>query len=266
MGDLENTNIMSLTTKIEGGVAYITLNRPEKFNSVNRELALGLQQFLDECMRDDNVRSIYLTGAGKAFCAGQDLAEVVDPDGPELKSIVHGHYNPIIERIRGLAKPVVAAVNGVAAGAGANIALACDIVVASEHASFIQAFSKIGLIPDSGGTFFLPRLIGFQKALAIAMLGDKIDAVEAEKLGMIYKYFPADTFEASSKAIAQQLATMPTFALGQTKFAYQASMTNTLDKQLALEEQYQTMCGEKNDFSEGVNAFLEKRKPIFSGK
>lgn len=257
---------MSILTSIEQGVAYITLNRPDKFNSVNRDLALSLQKFLDDCKKDATVRAIYITGAGKAFCAGQDLGEVVDPNGPELKSIVHGHYNPIIERLRNLEKPVVVAVNGVAAGAGANIALAGDIVVASENASFIQAFSKIGLVPDSGGTYFLPRLIGFQKALAIAMLGDKIDAKEAERLGMIYKYFPADTFEASSKAIAQQLAQMPTVALVQTKFAFNQSMTNNLTKQLAVEEELQTLCGETDDFNEGVAAFLEKRPPVFKGK
>lgn len=257
---------MSLKTHIDNGVAYITLNRPDKFNSVNRELALGLQKFLDDCMKDDNVRAVYLTGEGKAFCAGQDLGEVVDPEGPELKSIVHGHYNPIIERIRNLSKPVVAAVNGVAAGAGANIALACDIVVASENAAFIQAFSKIGLIPDSGGTYFLPRLIGLQKAMALTMLGDKVDAAEAERLGMIYKYFPAETFEAEAKAIVQKLAAMPTVALAQTKLALNKSMSNDLSRQLALEEEYQTLCGETADFEEGVNAFLEKRTPVFTGK
>src|SRR5690606_35210239 len=166
------------------------------------EMALALQQELDKCMRDESVRAIYLTGSGKAFCAGQDLAEAVDPDGPELRSIVHGHYNPIIERIRTIEKPVVAAVNGVAAGAGANIALACDIVVAAESASFLQAFSKIGLIPDSGGTFFLPRLIGLQKASALMMLGDKVPAQEAERLGMVYKVFNDAEFSTKSRDIA----------------------------------------------------------------
>lgn len=179
---------MNLVVKsIEQNVAYLTLNRPDKFNSFNREMALALQSELNACMRDDTVRALCLTGEGKAFCAGQDLSEAVDPDGPTLRSIVHGHYNPIITRIRLLEKPVIAAVNGVAAGAGANIALACDIVVAKESAAFIQAFSKIGLIPDSGGTFFLPRLVGFQRASALMMLGEKVLAPEAERIGMIRK-------------------------------------------------------------------------------
>mgnify|MGYP006299741603 CR=1 FL=1 len=157
-----------------GNVAKITLNRPDKYNSFNREMALALQGRLDECKKDEEVRAIYLTGAGKAFCAGQDLQEVVGEDAPPLTKILSEHYNPIVSRIREIEKPIVAAVNGVAAGAGANIALACDVVVAAKSANFIQAFSKIGLIPDSGGTFFLPRLIGWQRASAIMMLGDKI--------------------------------------------------------------------------------------------
>lgn len=256
---------MSILTYIERNVAFIYLNRPEKYNAVNRELAVSLQKYLDECMRNDEVRAVYLSGSGKAFCSGQDLAEVVDPEGPELRSIVHGHYNPIIERIRTIEKPVVCAVNGIAAGAGANIALACDIVVASDQASFVQAFSKIGLIPDSGGTFTLPRLIGWQKASALMMLGDKVDAQEAERIGMIYKYFPALEFEEESKKIAYQLANMPTKAFAYTKLALNESANNTLSKQLAVEEAYQTKCGETNDFEEGVNAFLEKRPPVYKG-
>lgn len=256
----------TIITSVEQGVAFLTLNRPEKFNSFNREMALALQHELDKCMRDDSIRAVYLTGAGKAFCAGQDLAEAVDPDGPELRSIVHGHYNPIIERIRTIEKPVIAAVNGVAAGAGANIALACDVVVAKESASFIQAFSKIGLIPDSGGTFFLPRLIGFQKASALMMLGDKVSAQEAERLGMIYKYFADDVFDAESRQIAVNLAKMPTKALGLTKLALNDSLKHSLTQQLAIEEEYQDLCGKTNDFDEGIAAFLEKRLPEFSGK
>jgi len=255
-----------LIATYENNIAYLTLNRPEKFNSFNREMALALQQELDKCMRDDNVRAVYLTGSGKAFCAGQDLAEAIDPDGPELRSIVHGHYNPIIERIRTIEKPVVCAVNGVAAGAGANIALACDVVVAKESANFIQAFSKIGLIPDSGGTFFLPRLIGFQKASALMMLGDKISAEEASQMGMIYKYFSDDAFEAESKKLVETLAKLPTKALGFTKLALNESIKNSLSQQLQVEEDYQDLSGKTDDFTEGIAAFLEKRPAVFIGQ
>src|SRR5690349_17954847 len=185
----------SILFTIEGGIATITLNRPDKLNSFNREMALLLQQKLDECA-DQAIRCVYLTGAGKGFCAGQDLAEVVDPEGPGMQRILSEHYNPNITRIRNLAKPVVAAVNGVAAGAGANIALACDIVVATQSASFIQAFSKLGLIPDSGGTFTLPRLIGWQKASALMMLSAKVPAAAAEAMGMVYNVYLDGNVEA----------------------------------------------------------------------
>src|SRR6188768_776354 len=183
----------SILFEIKNSVGIITLNRPDKLNSFNREMALQLHEKLDEC-KGKEVRCVYITGAGKGFSAGQDLAEVVDPNGPGMVRILSEHYNPIIIRIRNIEKPVIAAVNGVAAGAGANIALCCDVVVAAASASFIQAFSKIGLIPDSGGTFTLPRLIGFQKASALMMLGEKVDAIEAERIGMIYKYFPDEDF------------------------------------------------------------------------
>jgi len=179
----------SVLFEIKNNIGFITLNRPDKLNSFNREMALLLQNKLDECASLKEVRAVYITGAGKGFCAGQDLAEVVDPEGPGMDTILSEHYNPIITRIRNIPKPVVAAVNGVAAGAGANIALCCDIVVASVSASFIQAFSKIALIPDSGGTYTLPRLIGWQKASALMLLGDKVSAMEAEKMGMLYKVF-----------------------------------------------------------------------------
>lgn len=256
----------TVITRIENNIAYLSLNRPEKFNSFNREMALALQQELDKCRQDDAIRVLYLTGEGKAFCAGQDLGEAVDPNGPELQSIVRDHYNPIIERIRNIEKPVIAAVNGVAAGAGANIALACDVVVAKESASFIQAFSKIGLIPDSGGTFFLPRLIGFQRASALMMLGDKVGAADAERIGMIYKYFADDVFDVESKKIATTLAQMPTRALGYTKLALNQSYQHSLSQQLATEETYQALSGKTEDFNEGIAAFLEKRQPVFKGK
>jgi 2-(1,2-epoxy-1,2-dihydrophenyl)acetyl-CoA isomerase len=203
----------SILFEINNNIAFITLNRPEKFNSFNREMALSLQKRLQEADANKEVRGVYITGAGKAFCAGQDLAEVVDVNGPGMEKILVEHFNPIVTLIRNLNKPVVAAVNGVAAGAGANIALCCDIVVAAESSSFIQAFSKIGLIPDSSGTFFLPRLVGFQKASALMMLGDKINATDAEKMGMIYKVFPDSSFAEESMKLAATLAALPTKAL-----------------------------------------------------
>jgi len=257
----------SIQLHIENGVAQVTLNRPETFNSFNREMALLLQNTLDECDTNQEVRAIILTGNGKAFCAGQDLNEVTSPElNPGFRKILEEHYNPIIERIRAIEKPIVAAVNGVAAGAGANIALACDIVVAVENTSFIQAFSKIGLIPDSAGTFFLPRLIGFQKASALMMLGDKVSVEEAERLGMLYKVYSADTFIEETNKLALKLAQMPTKALGLTKRLLNQSMVNTLEEQLSVESDLQIEAAESEDYAEGVNAFIQKRKPIFKGK
>lgn len=257
----------SIQLKIENNIACITLNRPEVFNSFNREMALQLQDILDDCKTNDDVRAIVLTGNGKAFCAGQDLKEVTSPElNPGFKTILEEHYNPIILKIRHIEKPIIAAVNGVAAGAGANIALACDIVLAHEKASFIQAFSLIGLIPDSGGTFFLPRLIGFQKASALAMLGDKISAQEAEKLGMVYKVIPDEVFEEDVQKTAIKLANMPTKALGFIKQLFNQSLTNTLESQLDLESKLQIEAAQTDDYAEGVSAFINKRSPIFKGK
>ena len=257
----------SILIKIENQVAYITLNRPDVFNSFNREMALLLQSILDDCEHNNDVRSIVITGNGKAFCAGQDLKEVTSPElNPGFKKILEEHYNPIITRIRAINKPVIAAVNGVAAGAGANIALSCDLVVASNKASFIQAFSKIGLIPDSGGTFFLPRLIGFQKATALMMLGDKVTAEEAEELGMIFKVISSESFNEEVEKLAIKLANMPTKALGLIKELLNKSIINTLEQQLELEGKLQIKAALSEDYTEGVNAFMEKRKPIFKGK
>ncbi|WP_298353269.1 enoyl-CoA hydratase-related protein [uncultured Dokdonia sp.] len=257
----------SIQKSIENGVATLTFNRPEVFNSFNREMAFLLQDELDACNKDTQVRAIILTGSGKAFCAGQDLKEITDPElNPGFKKILEEHYNPIIEKIRAIEKPIIAAVNGVAAGAGANIALACDIVIAHEKVSFIQAFSKIGLVPDSAGTFFLPRLIGFGKASALMMLGDKISATEAEKMGMIYKVTTLDEFNNTVTSTAMTLAQMPTKAIGLTKRLLNVSMTNNLEDQLALEGKLQIEASESEDFKEGVDAFVNKRRPVFKGK
>jgi 2-(1,2-epoxy-1,2-dihydrophenyl)acetyl-CoA isomerase len=256
----------SINFEIRDQIAFITLNRPDKLNSFTREMSLLLQNRLDECSSLHEVRAVYITGAGKAFSAGQDLAEVTDPEGPGLTNVLREQYNPIVTRIRNLPKPVVAAVNGVAAGAGANIALCCDIVVAAQSASFIQAFSKIGLIPDSGGTYFLPRLVGWQKATAIAMLGDKIGAVEAERIGMVYKVYDNDEFGGASRALTAVLAQLPTRALAFTKHAFNYSATNSFEAQLMLEDELQQKAGKSKDYAEGVNAFLGKRPPLFKGE
>lgn len=263
---LQTLHMSSILFEIKNSIAFITLNRPDKFNSFNREMALLLQSKLDECASLHEIRCVYITGAGKAFSAGQDIGELVGDDKIELAQILSEHYNPIVKRIRNLPKPVIAAVNGVAAGAGANIALCCDIVVASESASFIQAFSKIGLIPDSGGTFTLPRLIGWQKASALMMTGDKLSAAEAEKMGMIYKTFAADLFEEESKKIANTLANMPTKGLAYTKHVLNYSFTNSWEEQLQLEDQFQQKAASTDDYQEGINAFLEKRAANFKGK
>jgi 2-(1,2-epoxy-1,2-dihydrophenyl)acetyl-CoA isomerase len=251
--------------EVREGVGFVTLNRPEKLNCFNRDMALLLQEILNECDRSREVRCVYLTGKGKGFSAGQDLAEIPDLSRAGIQKILLEQFHPILIKIRNLQKPIVAAVNGVAAGAGANIALCCDIVVAANSAIFLQIFSKIGLIPDCGGTFFLPRLIGFQKASAFMMLGEKLSAKQAERAAVIYKALPNDVFEYESKKIAETLAKMPTRGLWFTKKALNESLNNSLEQQLQLEDYLQQRAAATDDFKEGVDAFLHKRRPEFSG-
>jgi len=249
-----------------GGVREIRLNRPDVLNSFVMPMAVELQTALDEAGKDKSVRAVLLTGEGRGFCAGQDLSEAIKEGGPQISEIVMKTYNPIITKIRNTEKPVICAVNGVAAGAGANIAFACDITLAAESTSFIQSFTKIGLIPDSAGTFFLPRLIGVQKATALMMLAEKLPAVEAEKLGLIYKVVADVDLYNEALKVAQTLADMPTIGLGLTKKAINAGLNNTLLDQLGVEAELQQLASQSKDHKEGVQAFLEKRKPVFTGE
>ncbi len=258
-----------LQVETAGGVTTITLNRPETLNSFHRPMASELQAALSVAAADAAVRALLLTGAGRAFCAGQDLGAVVGPEGfieTDLGAVVHDCYNPIIRALRTLPKPIVVAVNGVAAGAGANLALACDVVLASTTASFLQAFSKIGLIPDSGGTFLLPRLVGWGRASALMMLAEKVSAADALSMGMIYKTFAPDELLPAAQQLAAGLASMPTRGLALTKEALNASAANDVVAQLELEERLQREAGSTADFREGVAAFLEKRSPRFTGR
>jgi 2-(1,2-epoxy-1,2-dihydrophenyl)acetyl-CoA isomerase len=257
-----------ILTAVEQGVATITLNRPDVLNSFNRVMAGEVRSALAAASGDSEARAVLLTGAGRAFCAGQDLAEAMPKDGPapDLGDIVARSYNPIVRTIRQLDKPVICAVNGVAAGAGANLAFACDFVLAASDASFVQSFSKIGLVPDTGGTFFIPRLVGMARATALMMLGDKISAQDAVAMGLIYRTVDSAKLVDEATTLARGLAARPTRGLGLIKRALNASATNGLDEQLALEAQLQADAGSTADYQEGVKAFLEKRTPAFIGR
>lgn len=257
-----------IKTAADQGVSTITLSRPDVLNAFNRRMAQELQRALREAGSDSAIRAVMLTGAGRGFCTGQDLSEATGADlnAIDLGDIVKASYTPLVRAIRELEKPVVCAVNGVAAGAGANLALACDIVFAAEDASFIQSFSKIGLVPDTGGTFFLPRLVGPARATALMFLAEKIPATKALEWGMIYEVVPATVLVDTATALARQLATMPTRGLALTKRLLNASWSNDLQAQLALEEEMQRQAGRTVDYAEGVRAFLEKRKPTYSGR
>lgn len=251
-----------------GAVLRLTLNRPEVLNAFTLEMARRLQELLAGAAADQGVRAVLITGGGRGFCAGQDLASVPIGDGqplPDLGNTVRDQYNPIVKQLRQMDKPVVCAVNGVAAGAGANLALACDIVLASSEASFIQSFTKIGLVPDSGGTYLLPRLIGMARTTGLMLLGDKLSAAQALDWGLIWQVCPPGELAERALALATTLAAQPTRAFGLTKQLLNASFGNDVTQQLALEEELQRAAGKTTDFREGVTAFLEKRKPVFTG-
>ena len=249
-------------------VATITLNRPEVLNSFRRSMARELLDALDRVRGDDDVRSVVLTGSGRGFCAGQDLAEAAPKDQPipDLGAIVRDSYNPVIRAIRKLEKPVLCAVNGVAAGAGANLAFACDIVFASSAATFIQSFAKIGVIPDSGGTFILPRIVGLHRATIMTMLAEKMSAEQAREWGLVYMITEPEALIETVVGTARQLASQPTRALGLIKRGFNKSLGVDLDDQLDFEEELQREAGATADYAEGVRAFLEKRKPVYDGR
>ncbi|WP_319533841.1 2-(1,2-epoxy-1,2-dihydrophenyl)acetyl-CoA isomerase PaaG [uncultured Vibrio sp.] len=259
----------SILFQIEAGVAVITLNRPKQLNSFNPDMHKALKRALRQAETDASVRAVLLTGTGRGFCAGQDLNDRNVNSGsemPDLGESIEKYYNPLIKQISSMPKPVIAAVNGVAAGAGANIALACDIVFAAKSASFIQAFCKIGLVPDSGGTWTLPRLVGSARAKALMLLGDKVSASQAQEWGMIWQCVEDEELIETAMSVAHHLATQPTKGLGFIKHALNHSSENSLEVQLDLEKDLQRLAGRTDDYREGIAAFFDKRAPEFKGK
>ncbi|EKQ5644334.1 2-(1,2-epoxy-1,2-dihydrophenyl)acetyl-CoA isomerase PaaG [Escherichia coli] len=258
-----------ILSHVEKGVMTLTLNRPERLNSFNDEMHAQLAECLKQVERDDTIRCLLLTGAERGFCAGQDLNDRnVDPTGPapDLGMSVERFYNPLVRRLAKLPKPVICAVNGVAAGAGATLALGGDIVIAARSAKFVMAFSKLGLIPDCGGTWLLPRVAGRARAMGLALLGNQLSAEQAHEWGMIWQVVDDETLADTAQQLARHLATQPTFGLGLIKQAINSAETNTLDTQLDLERDYQRLAGRSADYREGVSAFLAKRSPQFTGK
>ena len=252
-----------ITLLEDNGVAWLTLNRPDKLNSFTANMHQQLRDALRSVQTSDTIRCLVITGAGRGFSAGQDLADIAESD---LDQILERDYNPLVTTLKGLDMPVIACVNGVAAGAGANIALACDIVLAAQSASFIQSFSQIGLVPDAGGSWSLPRLIGLPRAMALAMTGERVSSEQAQSWGMIWRSVEDDKLIAETQALAHKLANMPTIGLAFTKKLLNESWTRSLDEQLLLEKDFQMAASKTADYAEGVDAFLNKRKPDFKGR
>jgi 2-(1,2-epoxy-1,2-dihydrophenyl)acetyl-CoA isomerase len=263
-------NFESITFAVESGIARITLNRPDKLNSFTGEMHAELRAALDSIQNDMSVRVLVLTGAGRAFCAGQDLADsdmqTINGKMPDIGNVVEKNYKPLILRLQNLRVPTIAAVNGIAAGAGASVALACDLVIATRSASFLQAFSKIGLIPDTGGTWFLPQRIGMARAMGLALLADKLPAEKAAAWGLIWECTEDADFADRIDVLAKQLSTAPTKALVRTRQAMHAAPGHTLEQQLSLEGGFMRELGWSPDYAEGVAAFMEKRAPKFTGE
>jgi len=259
----------SILSELKDGVLELTLNRPDVLNSFDRVMAQALQVELARAANEPHVRAVLLTGAGRGFCAGQDLQEAL-PQGdgpmPDISEIVRASYNPIIRAIRTLEKPVVCAVNGIAAGAGANLAFACDLTVATEDASFVESFARLGLIPDTSGTFFVPRLIGPQRATGMFFLAGKVSATQAKEWGLIWDVAPASQLMDTTRTLARSLATQATRGFGLTKRAMNASWANGLDEQLEMEARCMHEAGRTADYAEGVRAFLQKRTPTYTGQ